>query len=86
MVHVFIRHKVKDYGAWRRVFDGFASKRRVVYARTAPDLSVSSSPNHKHRWLEDSLGVLRGAVPAGSDEWVGAANDIQGQGDCNRRL
>ena len=26
--HVFIRHKVKD-GAWRRVFDGFASKRRV---------------------------------------------------------
>jgi len=29
MVHVFIRHKVKDYGAWRRVFDGFASKRRV---------------------------------------------------------
>src|SRR3989442_14831515 len=29
MVHVFIRHKVKDYGAWRQVFDGFAAKRRV---------------------------------------------------------
>ena len=46
MVHVFIRHKVKDYGAWRRVFDGFAAKRRAGGAIAFKLASVSGEPNN----------------------------------------
>jgi hypothetical protein len=46
MVHVFIRHKVKDYGAWRRVFDGFASKRRVGGEIAFKIANVSAEPTN----------------------------------------
>ena len=28
MAHLFVRHKVKDYPAWKKVFDGFIETRR----------------------------------------------------------
>jgi hypothetical protein len=28
MAHLFVRHKVKDYPAWKKVFDGFIGTRR----------------------------------------------------------
>jgi len=46
MVHVFIRHKVKDYGAWRRVFDGFAAERRAGGETAFKLASVSGEPNN----------------------------------------
>ena len=29
MAHLFIKHKVKDYPAWKNVFDGFIETRRA---------------------------------------------------------
>ncbi len=29
MAQVIVRHKVKDYSAWKSVFDGFANNRRT---------------------------------------------------------
>ena len=29
MAHLFIKHKVKDYPAWKQVFDGFIDTRRA---------------------------------------------------------
>lgn len=29
MINVFIRHRVKDYPAWKKVFDAFAPQRRA---------------------------------------------------------
>ena len=29
MAHLLIRHKVKDYPAWKKVFDGFIETRRA---------------------------------------------------------
>ena len=29
MAHLFIKHKVKDYPSWKKVFDGFIETRRV---------------------------------------------------------
>jgi hypothetical protein len=46
MVHVFIRHRVKDYGAWRRVFDGFAAKRRVGGGDIIQDRECFRKPNN----------------------------------------
>jgi len=46
MVHVFIRHKVKDYGAWRQVFDGFAAKRREGGEVAFRIAGVSGEPNN----------------------------------------
>ena len=46
MVHVFIRHKVKDYGTWRKVFDGFATKRREGGEVAFKIASVSGEPNN----------------------------------------
>ena len=28
MAHLFVRHKVKDYPVWKKVFDGFIDTRR----------------------------------------------------------
>ena len=30
MAHVAVRHKVRDYAAWRQVFDEFAPQRRAA--------------------------------------------------------
>ena len=46
MVHVFIRHKVKDYGTWRQVFDGFAAKRREGGEVAFKIAAVSGEPNN----------------------------------------
>jgi quinol monooxygenase YgiN len=57
MVHVFIRHKVKDYGAWRQVFDGFAAKRRAGGELAFKIASVSGVPNHHclfFEWQDDA--------------------------------
>ena len=44
MVHVFIRHKVKDYGTWRQVFD--AAKRRAGGEVAFKVTGVSGEPNN----------------------------------------
>src|SRR5438094_4904946 len=46
MVQVFIRHKVKDYGTWRKVFDGFAAKRREGGEVAFKIAGVSGEPNN----------------------------------------
>ena len=46
MVQVFIRHKVKDYSAWKKVFDGFAAKRREGGEVAFKIAGVSGEPNN----------------------------------------
>ena len=46
MVHVFIRHKVKDYGTWRQVFDEFAAKRREGGEVAFKIAGISGEPNN----------------------------------------
>jgi hypothetical protein len=30
MIRMFIRHKVNEYGAWRKAYDGFDTERRTM--------------------------------------------------------
>jgi hypothetical protein len=46
MVDVFIRHKIKDYGTWKQVFDEFAAKRRAGGEVAYRVAAVSDEPNN----------------------------------------
>jgi quinol monooxygenase YgiN len=46
MVNVFIRHRVKDYVAWKQVFDAFAPTRRASGERTYKIGRLTADPNN----------------------------------------
>ncbi|PSB39333.1 antibiotic biosynthesis monooxygenase [Aphanothece cf. minutissima CCALA 015] len=53
MDHVLIIHAVRDYGAWKQVFDAAASLRREAGERSFQVLRDASDPNkvvHFSRW------------------------------------
>ena len=53
MDHVLIIHAVRDYGAWKQVFDAAASLRRDAGERSFQVLRDASNPNkvvHFSRW------------------------------------
>lgn len=45
MLHVSIRHKVKDYAAWKTVFDNFASTRKSFGEKTHHIFHQLDNPN-----------------------------------------
>lgn len=45
MVHVFVKHKVKDYAVWKDAFDGFREMRRKGGEKAWQVLHPESDPN-----------------------------------------
>src|SRR5207245_2476613 len=91
MVHVFIRHKVKDYGSWRQVFDGFAAKRREGGEVAFKIAAVSGEPNNLCLFFEwqcregQGISRIRRAGPGNGAGWRDreARNLHRGRG-CQR--
>ena len=44
MATMFIRHKVADYAAWRRVYDGFASTQKRLGVRAEAVYQAADDP------------------------------------------
>ena len=45
MAITIVRHKVKDYAAWRKAFNGFESARKKAGEKTATVVQVDGNPN-----------------------------------------
>ena len=45
MAHLLIKHKVKDYPSWKKVFDGFIETRRAGGEKTYQILHPDNEPN-----------------------------------------
>jgi heme-degrading monooxygenase HmoA len=60
MAYLFIRHKVKDYTAWKKVFDGFIDTRKANGEKTYQILYPDSDPNNLLAFFEwDNLENAR---------------------------
>jgi heme-degrading monooxygenase HmoA len=46
MAHLLIRHKVKDYPAWKEVFDGFIDTRKAGGEKTYQILHTDNDSNN----------------------------------------
>ena len=46
MAHLLIRHKVKNYGEWKRVFDSFISTRKAGGERNYQIYHPDNDPNN----------------------------------------
>ena len=46
MAHLLIRHKVKDYSEWKKVFDGFIDTRRAGGEKTYQILHTDNDSNN----------------------------------------
>ena len=56
MAHLLIRHKVKDYHEWQKVFDGFIDTRRAGGEKTFQILHTDNDRNNLVAYFEwDSL-------------------------------
>jgi heme-degrading monooxygenase HmoA len=56
MAHLLIRHKVKDYAAWKKVFDGFIDTRKAGGEKTFQILHTDNDSNNLVAYFEwDSL-------------------------------
>ncbi|MGA9292278.1 MAG: hypothetical protein WCE54_02125 [Ignavibacteriaceae bacterium] len=56
MAHLLIRHKVKDYPAWKKVFDGFIDTRKAGGEKTYQILHTDNDSNNLVALFEwDSL-------------------------------
>lgn len=60
MAHLLIRHKVKNYGEWKRVFDGFISTRKAGGERNYQIYHPDNDPNNVLAMFEwDNLNNAR---------------------------
>lgn len=60
MAHLFIRHKVKDYSAWKSAFDGFIETRRAGGEKSYRIFHPDDDPNNLLVFFEwDSLDNAR---------------------------
>jgi len=56
MAHLLIKHKVKDYPAWKKVFDGFIDTRKAGGEKTYQILHTDNDRNNLVTLFEwDSL-------------------------------
>ncbi len=56
MAHLLIKHKVKDYPVWKKVFDGFIDTRRASGEKTYQILHTDDDSNKLVSFFEwDSL-------------------------------
>ncbi len=46
MAYLFIKHQVKDYPAWKKVFDGFVEKRKSGGEKTYQILHPEGEPEN----------------------------------------
>ena len=46
MVHILVRHKVKDYAKWKDAFDGHASMRRMAGSKGGRLFRDEKDPNN----------------------------------------
>jgi len=46
MAHLLIRHKVEDYSAWKKVFDGFIDTRRTSGEKSYQLFHPDDDPNN----------------------------------------
>lgn len=60
MAHLLIKHKVKDYPAWKKVFDGFIETRKAGGEKSYQILHPDNEPNNLFAIFEwDSLENAR---------------------------
>lgn len=52
MVHILIRHKVKDYAKWKDAFDGHASMRKIAGSKGGRLFRDEKDPNNVAVLLE----------------------------------
>ena len=50
MIRMFIRHKVKDYRAWRKGYDGFDAERRTMGVKGAAVFQTAGDPTDVTVW------------------------------------
>jgi len=50
MVRLFIRHRVSDYKAWRKVYDGFDAERKRMGASGHTVFKTVDDPNDVTAW------------------------------------
>lgn len=46
MAQLFVKHKVKDYSVWKKVFDGFIETRKASGEKNYQILHPDSDPNN----------------------------------------
>lgn len=57
MAQLFVKHKVKDYPAWKRVFDGFIETRKASGEKKYQIFHPDNDPNNLLAIFEwDNLG------------------------------
>lgn len=52
MAHLLIRHKVKDYPAWKKIFDGFIDTRRASGEKSYQLFHPDDDPNNLVAFFE----------------------------------
>jgi hypothetical protein len=63
MVRLFVRHRVDDYEAWRRVYDEFDTQRRSMGVRGDAVFQSLDDPNDVTLWHDfDSAEAARSFV------------------------
>ena len=50
MIRLFIRHRVSDYKAWRKVYDGFDAERKRMGASGHTVFQTVDDPNDVTAW------------------------------------
>jgi hypothetical protein len=50
MIRMFVRHNVKDYGAWRKVYDEFDAERRQMGVTSHAVFQAIDNPNDVTLW------------------------------------
>lgn len=79
MATLFVRHRVADYAAWRRVYDGFEPTRQTLGVTAASVYQAADDPNeitatHEFESLEAAQAF------AGSAELRAAMHDAGVEG------
>ena len=80
MVTMFIRHRVKDYPAWRRVYDGFAATQKALGVTADAVYQAADDPNDL-TVTHDFATIEAAQAFVGSDELhsVMASAGVEGQ-------
>jgi hypothetical protein len=50
MIRMFIRHKINDYGTWRKAYDAFDAERRTLGVTGAAVFQTAGDPSDVTVW------------------------------------
>lgn len=80
MVRMFVRHKVEDYGAWRKVYDAFDVERRPMGVIGDSVFQSVDDPNDVTVWHDfDSAEEARAFVSSDALRRAMQEAGVQGQ-------